>query len=85
MNGINEPRAPIPVSQSTTRPTTTIGFPDLDAQNGNDIVIQHAGITFRLMTVRCHQRPTSIRASTETANYATVGFPQLDGLNGADL
>lgn len=91
MDGLTETsRAQIP-GLPTGDPAnwTTIGFPDLDAQNGGDIVSQHAGgYTFAVLMngTTALNSPTIIRGlpTGDVTNWRVVGFPQLDGAGGAD-
>ncbi len=91
MDGLTElERGPIPgLPQDDPTNYATIGFPDLDAQNGNDIVMQHSGgFTFAVLMnglTDLSRAPIPGLPTDDPTNYQTVGFPQLDGANGADL
>ena len=89
MNGLTESsRGQIPGLPAGQAGWTTIGFPDLDAQNGGDIVSQHSGgytIAALLNGTATLSGPTAIRGlPAGQAGWSTIGFPQLDGANGAD-
>ena len=66
---------------------TTIGFPNLDAQNGHDIVIQEAGgyTVGYLMNGVMEMSNGPIPGLPSAGTYTTIGFPNLDNMDGQDV
>jgi len=66
---------------------STIGFPNLDGLNGDDIVIQEVGgyTVAYLMDGLTQLSSGQVPGLPSAGSYATIGFPNLDNADGQDI